>query len=495
MNKTLFLILLCPLLLLPEFLSAQSFVLVPLPIRHQGERFFAGVSYASVAFADVDGDNDPDLLITGQDHSLEKVAILYLNDGQGHFAEAYPPNENPLEGVQEGAVAFADVDGDDDLDLVITGNGSFDFIAQLYLNDGQGNFSLAEGTPFEGVFYSFIAFADVDGDEDQDLVIRGQNNSDRGLTRLFLNDGQGKFDKADNTPFREGRNGALAVADIDGDNDPDLAITGWDDVAGNSWCILYRNDGEGNFSLVEGTAFEGTSDGAIAFADIDGDEDPDLLITGIDSDFNSTAKLYRNDGQGNFSIIADTPFEPVMNSAVAFADVDGDEDQDLVLTGDYHTKLYSNDGLGNFSEVSGIPFEGAALSSVAVADVDGDADPDLVVAGLGSLSGNPVTKLYANTLNSPASVPFSSGSGEGSVRFSPNPVSSETVALYYEAVKSSTLRITLSDLVGRTVLVEDVRVVKGTNVLPVDCSALSKGTYVVELQQDGMAMTCRLVVQ
>ena len=56
------------------------------------------------------------------------------------------------------------------------------------------------------------------------------------------------------------------------------------------------------------------------------------------------------------------PFEPVGNSSVAFSDVNGDGYPDLLITGGNFTenpiaKLYINDGLGNFTEIIDTTFE------------------------------------------------------------------------------------------------------------------------------------------
>jgi hypothetical protein len=76
-----------------------------------------------------------------------------------------------------------------------------------------------------------------------------------------------------------------------------------------------------------------------AFSDIDGDGDQDVLITGQTSSNQAISKLYANDGIGVFTEVTSTPFEGVYNSSMAFSDIDGDGDQD-VLIGQY---LYTND--------------------------------------------------------------------------------------------------------------------------------------------------------
>ena len=83
----------------------------------------ARVFYSSIAFADVDGDNDQDLVITGAVNTLNNpVTILYSNDGLGNFTEV---QGTPFVAIERGSIAFSDVDGDSDQDLLITGKSIF----------------------------------------------------------------------------------------------------------------------------------------------------------------------------------------------------------------------------------------------------------------------------------------------------------------------------------------------------------------------------------
>jgi hypothetical protein len=123
----------------------------------------------------VDGDGDQDVLITGQNSSSQRIAELYTNNGSEGYSLV---SETPFDGVWLSSIAFADVDGDDDQDVMITGqNSSFQRIAKLYTNNGSEGYSLVNATPFDGVDSGSIAFADVDGDSDQDVLIIGRNSS------------------------------------------------------------------------------------------------------------------------------------------------------------------------------------------------------------------------------------------------------------------------------------------------------------------------------
>lgn len=358
---------------------------------------FYGVTRGSVAFTDVDGDLDQDVLITGK--GIGQIANLFVNNGTGTFTEVLG---TPFQGVDHSSIGFADVDGDLDQDVLITGSfwsGELYYVAELYLNDGVGNYTLDTSAPFDGVDWSAMAFSDIDGDNDQDVLITGQNSLGLLTSKHYINDGFGNFDEVVQTAFDGVFIGSMAFSDVDGDNDDDVLITGFSSFT-TYRAQLYTNDGNGNFTDVPTVPFEGVQLSAIAFADIDGDNDEDVLITGADSLTQIISKVYKNDGAGNFTEI-NSVIEGVHRSAVAFADVDGDNDQDLIITGSNSslvgiTKLYLNDGNGSFSLATGTPFEGVFHSAVAFSDIDGDNDQDLLLSGQSAVTNFPITKLYLN---------------------------------------------------------------------------------------------------
>ena len=358
---------------------------------------FAGVSAGSIAFADIDGDNDQDVLITGGENFFNPVAKLYVNDGAGNYLE---PTGTFFTGAQNGSGAFADIDGDDDQDVLITGQDkNYNNFAKLYENDGSGNYSEVIGTPFEGVRNGSIAFADIDDDGDQDVMITGYNNSY--IAKLYKNDGLGNYSEVTDTPFEGVQNSSIAFADVDGDNDQDVLIAGYSNSDRTTIAKLYKNDGAGNYLESTGSSFAGVQRGSIAFADMDADGDQDVLITGYsNSEGSPIAKLYKNDGFGSYMEATETSFAEVQNSSVAFADVDGDGDQDLLITGysniSYRpiAKLYKNDGVGNYAEVVGMPFAEVRYSSIAFTDVDGDGDQDVLISG--DSNTGVISKLYVN---------------------------------------------------------------------------------------------------
>lgn len=392
MKKLLLLTLSLSVLLFANGLIAQNFQEV------MGTPF-TGVTNGDMAFADVDGDNDQDVLITGRLASFQKIAELYINDGSGNYTLVAG---TPFDGVNYSAIDFADIDGDNDQDVIITGyNGSSQYITKLYTNDGSGVFTLVAGTPFSGMWTGDVEFVDVDGDNDMDVIISGETASTQKKVELYTNNGSGIFTLVAGTPFVGVGLSTVTCADVDGDNDMDVLITGAD-MSMQRTSNLYTNDGSGVFTLVLGTVFEGVSDGSVAFADINSDTDLDVLITGSNGT-TAVTKMYQNNGSGIFSLITINPFDSVSSSSIAFADIDNDNDMDVLISGysvsvstnNRIAKLYSNDGNGVFTEITGMPFDGVYMSSLAFADINGDTYADVLITGENNI-GQLTSKLYTN---------------------------------------------------------------------------------------------------
>jgi hypothetical protein len=132
--------------------------------------------------------------------------------------------------VSGSGVALADVDGDGRLDVFLCG---LDSPNAMYRNLGNWRFTNVTAQALPGVSWlnplsgsndsTGAAFADVDGDGDPDLLV----NQLGGGTRLWRNDGQGRFDEATESAGLRSRSRAtsLALADVDGDGDLDLYVS------------------------------------------------------------------------------------------------------------------------------------------------------------------------------------------------------------------------------------------------------------------------------
>ena len=362
--------------------------------------------------------------------------------------------------VREGNTALADVDGDGDVDVLLHGETEAEgFVTELYLNDGAGRFAEADAGFPEGVRDADVAFSDVDGDGDADALIAGFIPGLPNGAGLYLNDGRGAFALQTFNRIKEPFSASVAFADLDGDRDDDLIIGGtdWPQAA-----AVYRNDGRGRFASYPQVGYTGISFNAIAVGDLDGDGDNDAVFTGSDGASSAElSRLYFNDGAADFTPAFPQPFRDMHLGGIALSDVDGDGDLDAILTGnardgnaaDPVTLLYLNDGAGGFAEAPEQPFPPLYLSEVIAADLDGDGDEDIILSGSPTFDNTyiPVTRVYRN--DSPvSSTRAATRAAPTTLELYPNPVSGAGVlSVELPAGASATAPAVLTDPSGRRV--------------------------------------------
>jgi hypothetical protein len=194
---------------------------------------------------DVDGDGDTDLLLPcGSDQQL------FLNDGTGHFAPggSFPPDGQDF--------TLGDVDDDGDLDAFgALYTSSANFRADLlYINDGQGHFADETGTRLpDSAGYNGVQsmLADLDGDGDLDGIILGWAHDPE---YILLNDGTGHFSRSMHflpgafaTPWSV----RYEPGDIDSDGDIDLVLPDPNYVDN----IILLNQGNAQFEWAPSSLF------------------------------------------------------------------------------------------------------------------------------------------------------------------------------------------------------------------------------------------------
>ena len=414
-------------------------------------------------------------------HLIALGLLTQLSFGQQlEFEEVLLPVDGVSEfpGIKSGSFSLADIDNDNDLDIIIAGSGNTSDILKLYKNDGAGIFTEVLDTPFEGwIVQGSTTFLDIDNDSD--LLITGLDSSYSGVSKLYTNDGTGIFTEVLDTPFEGVEQSSVSVSDIDNDGDQDLIITGRaNDLTAIS--KLYTNDGTGIFIEVPDTPFQAVVQGSTAFSDIDNDGDQDLMITGHYGGFNVISRLYTNDGSGIFTEVPNTPFESV-SSEISFSDIDNDGDQDVLITsgsgGVRKTKLYINDGSGVFTEVLDMPFDGVVSASISFLD----GDQDVMISGNNN-SQERVTKLYKNVS---VGLEVSSVSLSSSLEVYPNPTQDSFL------IKSSLEidHISILDFTGKVVLEQ-----KGRIENSVDVSSLSRGVYFIRIASDKNSVLKKIIL-
>jgi hypothetical protein len=353
---------------------------------------YAGVDtgwWAYPALADVTGDGAPDLFVG----SGEGKVAIYYNDGTP--AEPLWPSlpDSLLETGIGAAPALAHLDADDDLDLLVGHEGG---ALELFRNTGTptapawthetGSYG-GISEPGHGLQPSLV---DLDGDDDLDLLI-GRT----GDLVWYRNNGppSGPIWTREQDGYM-GFGGSSAVSPSTGDWDDDADL---DLITGEHWGVLrlFRNEGPPTWpEMGLRLPLDLAGDTAPALADWDGDGDPDLLLGQVHGDvhaYTNAGTAAEPDWQpGGITLSLPSPDHP--HAFPTLADVDGDGDHDLFVGqggwqgpgagGNIH--YYRNDGTP--SAASWISVTGSFLgldvggwSTPVFADINGDGDLDLFV--------------------------------------------------------------------------------------------------------------------
>ncbi|WP_282030872.1 T9SS type A sorting domain-containing protein [Winogradskyella eximia] len=358
-------------------------------LSFQEQIITSNADYAIDVFsADIDGDGDSDL-ITAARNSGGKVSWFSNSDGLGNFE-----NETIIASGMStiiSVIAFdVDNDGDNDVVVGVSNNSSISGNFYLFKNDDSlGTFSDEGIIASSGSVVDMVA-ADLDGDNDLDLV---------SPTAWFRNiDASGVFDSPIGIPSLgvSYQAKAVFVSDLDGDNRLDLLTVRSDGSSGRA--LWHKNyDGLGNFNSSNSYLLFGQYGGAsdIAAGDFDNDGDNDVLISTSDNfSSNSNITILKNIDAQNNDFESVTVQIGTQTTSIAFGDLDNDGDLDVVGTYNGSIIWFENLlGTSTFGEVQNVNSTiYSNMQSVYLSDIDNDNDLDI----LNPTAGDDSIRLYEN---------------------------------------------------------------------------------------------------
>jgi len=361
-------------------------------------------SGVAIGVTDMNNDGLDDIIRL---HNAQNLEIEYQT-ASGAFIRNEITSLNQL----AWALCLADTDNNGFNDILA--GGFYDKLKLLNSIDGD----IFELNQLDGddIFVQNASFADINNDGGIDLFVC----NDDGISSPYKNDNDGVLaydlsliNTASTVPSNNSGNYGSIWSDYDNDGDLDLYISkckmGVDDpMDGRRLNLLFQNDGNGNFTDVaeaSGLLPLGQS-WATSFEDIDNDGDFDAMI--INHDIPSV--IYENNGDGTFTdITASTTIANKLGSfgygiQVIMEDFNNDTFVDLFLTAfDGEHVLFTNNGDKTFTEVTN-PFdtENVTIQSAAVGDLNNDGFVDVLAGfalGFNTPSENPDI-LFLNDGNS-----------------------------------------------------------------------------------------------
>lgn len=251
---------------------------------------------SGVAAGDIDSDGWPDVFFAG----LDSPNALYRNLGDWRFEEVAVRAGVAMPGIDCTGAAFADLDGDGDLDLLVN---TFGRGTHLFENDGNGAFRPGPIVN-PGTAGMSMALADIDGDGDLDLYVTNYR------VATVRDEPESKIEG-------EHIKGRMVIKSYNGRPVTEPDLVGRFTFGPNGRIVehgevdtLYRNDGGWKFTHLpfEGSAFRDEAGKPLAsvprdwglscaFRDLTGDGAPDLYVC---NDFESPDRIWQNDGTGRF---------------------------------------------------------------------------------------------------------------------------------------------------------------------------------------------------
>lgn len=379
------------------FSEEQSFTLTyNWKILNQGgiiDYNISGRSKPILKLVDLDNDEDLDLLISGD--TSEGVNVLNYDGTKFITGDIYFGG-----GAKE--IAVGDIDNDGIIDKFF---GLYNGSLMFYWGDVNIQMN-------NDILYDPIGkITDINNDGENELILIGKSSlTSSAKLKLYVYNINFSFapfwlDKQDySSQLKSLLNSSYDLGDFDNDKDIDLIISGFSTFDGIE-TILYENITEpgGDLSLLAtNNNIVSIKNGSTDFIDFDSDGDLDIVMSG--TSYNSDIfEVYLNNGSITWPRI-DVGLDGIRDTKVDLGDFDGDGYTDLLYSGTQTgygkvTKLSEFDP-NNFT-YSDSEFNVSDIQDATVefGDIEGDGDLDFVIAGTSSSSGENILRTYINYRN------------------------------------------------------------------------------------------------
>ncbi|MEA3287630.1 MAG: FG-GAP-like repeat-containing protein, partial [Candidatus Marinimicrobia bacterium] len=333
------------------------------------EELIVGSGPRAVNTADLNGDNQLDIIVSnGTDNT---ISIILSEVGSGLLiSETYNTGNSPS------GIACGDLDFDGDIDLAVSNQSSNS--VSVFENNGDGSF-LGQVVYDVGIQVQGCLMADLDQDGDLDIAtVQSSSNN----VSILLNQGDGIFSNAIHHPVY-GSNYSIVADDLDGNGLLDIITS---NGSSNYVCVLYGL-GDGDFaSSITMSVGDGSYN--VEVGDLNQDGLPDIVTS---NHRGNSFSILNNLGGQTYDPVEHFP--GVESSwGVDLGDVNGDGLLDLAVVSRTmnSVSIFQNTVAGEF--ISGGTYDvGDDPKFVCFADINNDDHLDMVVTNEGS---NSISILY-----------------------------------------------------------------------------------------------------
>lgn len=353
----------------------------------------------AASFGDLNGDGKQDTVLSDGGNRLR----VLLGNGNGTFSyrEVGAPDvttgnvrnlPSSLTGFLPrsvggfGATQIVDMNGDGKLDLVCVESVGINFVNYSFIAVLLNNGNDASGTPQFSAVHHWVPFlgvrpvtvGDLNGDGSPDVII----GTSGGSIQVWSNDGTGALTSGQVTSLTPGAGGPSVgqgiIADLNSDGRPDYLATSNQNGGAN----LFLGNGNGTFQTP--ATYLPNHAVSVAVADVNGDNQPDLLMGNLTSGSEGLL-VYRNTGGGVFATpvaypIADFGVSFAGGGSISIGDLNGDGKVDAILSAQSGNRVAAllGDGTGGFGSPTLFTAQ-FAPSYVTQRDFTGDGKPDIGV--------------------------------------------------------------------------------------------------------------------